>query len=185
MKLVFFLEEPSMKEMLKQFLPKIISNSDHHIQYIVFEGKNDLQKRVGLKLRAWHQNAETRFIILHDQDSNNCVQLKQQLRKICHSNGKDVLIRIACTELESWYIGDLKAVAIALSQPHIAKLIPKSKYRNPDTLANAAEELGTITHKIYQKVAGSRAIGAELDADRNTSNSFNIFVAGIRNLVNG
>jgi len=45
MMLVFFLEEPSAEEMLKDVLPKILPK--HVIpRYVVFEGKQDLEKQL-------------------------------------------------------------------------------------------------------------------------------------------
>lgn len=49
--------------------------------------------------------------VLHDQDSHDCKQLKQQLKRLCDQNNKHkLLIRIVCRELEAWYFGDLDAV---------------------------------------------------------------------------
>ena len=50
------------------------------------------------------------------------------LPKILHN---DVLIRIACTELESWYFGDLTAVSMAYGKD-FTSFSAKSKYRIPD-----------------------------------------------------
>jgi len=57
----------------------------------------------------------------------------------------------------------------------------KKKYRMPDSLSNAAEELFKLTDKHYQKVAGSRAIAPYLKTDgSNLSHSFNVLVDGIK-----
>ena len=42
--LVFLLEEPSAKAMIEGILPQLILESDLVIRYIVFEGKQDLEK---------------------------------------------------------------------------------------------------------------------------------------------
>lgn len=61
-----------------------------------------------------------------------------------------------------------------------------SKYRNPDALANAADELKGITKREYQKIDGSRRIAAHLKLDgSNCSRSFNALVSGIRQLAAG
>jgi len=52
--LVFFLEEPSAREMLRGVLPRILSD-DINMQFVVFEGKQDLEKRLPIRLRAWQQ----------------------------------------------------------------------------------------------------------------------------------
>ena len=50
--LVFFLEEPSAREMLRGILPKILP-ADISTQFVVFSGKQDLEKRLPVRLRAW------------------------------------------------------------------------------------------------------------------------------------
>ena len=69
MELVFFLEEPSAKAMLQGVIPRLLP--DIEVRYIVFEGKQDLEKRLPIRLRAW-QNPESRFLVLRDQDSGDC-----------------------------------------------------------------------------------------------------------------
>lgn len=103
--LVFFLEEPSAREMLKGLLPKFVP-SNITVQYVVFEGKQDLEKRLPMKLKAW-QKPESLFVILRDQDSGDCLNIKSNLLEKAVSAGKpNVLVRIACHELESFYLGD-------------------------------------------------------------------------------
>ena len=181
--LVFFLEEPSARVMLEGLLPKILPA---HIvpRYITFEGKTDLEKNISRKLRAW-LNPQTRFVVLRDQDSSNCTDVKNTLVKLCNEAGKaNTLVRVACRELESWYIGDLKAVEDGLGLSGLARQQNKSKFRNPDVLNNAYEELSKLTKQTYQKVSGSRAIGPHLDKNRNYSKSFQVFVTGIEKVIN-
>ncbi len=179
--LIFFLEEPSSREMLKGLLPRILPE---HIgtQYVVFEGKQDLEKRLPKRLAAW-QTPDCHFVVLRDQDSGDCVTIKQDLRQKCVDAGKaDVLVRIACHELESWYLGDLQAVEHALGQTGLVRQQGKVKFRYPDRLANPSEELAKLA-PAYQKVSGSRAIGSWLDIDNNCSTSFRFFISGVRRLV--
>jgi len=176
---VFFLEEPSAREMPKGLLPRIIPSNDMSFQYIVFEGKQDLEKRLPKKLKAWCK-PESSFIVLCDQDSADCQIVKEKLRTVCHDNGHpNSLIRIACRELESWYLGDLQAVEKGLELNGLSRKQERAKYRNPDNLANAAQELDVLTKQVYQKVSGSRQIGPHLDLKKNRSHSFGVFVKGI------
>ncbi|WP_322744936.1 DUF4276 family protein [Leptolyngbya ectocarpi] len=180
--LVFLLEERSAKVMLEGLLPKILPA---HIvpRYIIFEGKTDLEKNLSRKLRTW-LNPRTKFVILRDQDSGNCTDVKNNLVRLCNQAGKpNTLVRIACRELESWYIGDLKAVENGLGLSGLAKQQDKQKFRNPDMLNNAYEELSKVTTRKYQKVSGSRATGPYLDKKRNCSQSFQVFVTGIETVV--
>ena len=179
--LVFFLEEPSAEEMLKAVLPKFLPDAVE-TQFIVFEGKQDLEKRLFKKLRGWLW-ADARFIVLRDQDSGNCVEIKRRLKQICVDAGRpESLIRIACHELESFYLGDLAAVAKAFQNPGIEKMQRKANYKKPDRLANPKQELKKLIPQ-YQQISGSRDIAEWMNIDENKSHSFNILISGIKQLV--
>jgi hypothetical protein len=179
---VFLLEERSAKEMLEGLLPRIFHDGIT-FQCIPFQGKQDLEKQLSIKLRGWLE-PNIQFVVLRDKDSEDCKEAKKRLVTICRDAGKpNTVVRIACTELESWYLGDLHAVEKALSAKGIAKLQNKQKYRIPDNVANAAEELEKITKKKYQKIAGSRAIGKELSLDKNCSVSFQFFIKSVESFV--
>ena len=176
--IVFFLEEPSAKAMLEGLLPRVLPVNVTP-RYVVFEGKQDLEKHLGRRLRGWHQ-ADTSFIILRDQDSGDCKLIKDHLLEICRASGReDTIVRIACRELESWYFGDLAVVGRALNLSHLAALAAKAKYRVPDKIVNPSAELRSITAGKYQKVGGSRMIGQHLSPNQNTSHSFCVFLQGV------
>lgn len=179
--LVFLLEEPSAAEMLKVILPQILPD-DISPQYIAFSGKSDLENNMERKIRCWCQ-PDSCFVVMRDQDSGDCRQIKAQLVQKCANTGKQgVLVRIACHELESFYLGDLAAV----EQAYGIRLPSQRtrKYRTPDALANAADELKKITKQEYQKVDGSRRIAEHLKLDgSNCSTSFNVLISGIKRLV--
>jgi hypothetical protein len=182
--LVFLLEELSAEEMLKGVLPKILPEGIH-VKFIVFEGKQDLEKQLERKLRAWQQPNSV-FLVMRDKDGGDCSVIKQQLlAKVIASGKQDItLVRIACTELESFYLGDLNAVEKGLGIANLAKKQGEKKYRSSDYLANASQELSKLTQRNYQKVSGSRAIGPYLKTDgSNCSHSFNVLIAGIEKLV--
>jgi len=181
-RLIFLLEEPSAEEMLKAVLPKVLP--DHiHPEFKVFEGKQDLEKGLTRTLKAWRM-PHCAFIVIRDQDSGNCRTVKQKLIALCKQAGRDdVLVRVACRELESFYLGDLAAVETGLHLSGIAKKQNNRKYRDPDRLGNPSQELERLTSGYYQKVAGSRAIAPHIQIEGNKSHSFNILLAGIRKLV--
>lgn len=182
--LVFFLEEPSAREMLKNFLPRILPEPDHiTVRYVVFEGKQDLERQLGRKLRGWRV-PDTRFVVMRDKDQADCTEVKCRLVGICRDAGKpDALVRIPCYELESWYLGDLNAVEQGLQIPGLAQQQERAKYRRPDRIANPVQELRRLTKERYQKIAGSRIIGLHLSPDANRSHSFTVFVSGLLRLV--
>lgn len=181
--LVFCLEEPSAREMLIGLLPNLLPSNISY-EFIVFEGKQDMEKRLSKRIQHWRK-PDTKFLVMRDQDSApNCSQVKKKLTDLCQNTGKtDFLIRIACHELESFYLGDLEAVEKGLGIKGLAKKQTLAKFRSPDTLGSPSEELIKLTDQIYQKVSGSRAIGAHLKLNGNKSHSFEVLVSGIQKLL--
>jgi hypothetical protein len=182
MTLVVLLEEPSARAMLSAVLPRLLPTGIV-TQFVVFEGKQDLDKQLSRRLKFW-QVTNSRFVILRDQDSGDCKTIKQSLLARCGEAGKPgCLVRIACHELESFYLGDLAAVEAGLGIKGLARQQGKRKFRQPDDLTNAAEELLKITGQRYQKVGGSRQIAPHLRLDgSNCSRSFTALVTGLRRL---
>lgn len=179
--LVVLTEEPSAKDLLQGLLPRLLPDG-WSFRCLSFEGKQDLEKRMGRTLRAW-QNPEARFVVLRDQDSGDCRAIKAGLLDRCLAVGRHgVLVRIACRELESWILGDLQAFAVEFSVPAAARAAAKAKYRDPDQLGSPVQELRNFAPD-YQKRDGARRMGLRLTPDRNNSQSFRVFCAGIGNVV--
>ena len=121
-------------------------------------------------------------MVIRDKDSDDCIALKQRLLEKCHAAGKsDAVVRIACHELESWYLGDLNAVAQVYQNPAIRDLQAKEKFRNPDILANPSQELGKIASE-FRKVSGASLMGTALSAEGNLSRSYQVFLQGIHKI---
>ena len=180
MNLVFLLEEKSMEEVLRILEHKILPKG-WVITYISHHGKNDLKKSIPRKLRGWNV-PNTKFVILIDQDRKDCYKLKDELiQLVSNTNHPDAMIRIVCNELESWFLGDLAAVRQAYK---VNKNIGQDskKYREPDKLQNAKEELKSIVPS-YQPLSGARSIAPCLNVNQNKSHSFNVFIKGIKNLA--
>jgi hypothetical protein len=98
--LVFLLEEESMSETLSVLLPRFLP---HQVDFklIYHNGKQELEKAIPYKLRRW-QVPNIHFVIVRDQNSDDCVKLKQRLKQLCQQAGQpDALIRIACHELRT------------------------------------------------------------------------------------
>lgn len=179
--LVFLLEEPSAKEMLDGLLPRLIPEIGYRC--IVFEGKQDLEKNMVKKMRAYRV-PKSIFMVLRDQDAGDCHAIKNKLISLCQQTGQQrSMVRIACRELESWYIADLAAVEVGLKIPGLALLQNKRKYRTPDSVHSPAQVLSRLTKGEYQKVSGSRKIGPHINLTNHRSNSFRVFVEGIRRLI--
>ncbi len=181
MTLVFLLEERSMEVTLDVLLPRLLPPNVPYI-LIPHEGKRDLDKSLPRKLRAWRKPGAS-FVVVRDCDSADCHDIKEKLYALCVAAGRpDSLIRIACPHLEAWFLGDLDAVSAAYGLPAVLGQRGKAKFRNPDALANASDELKRLVPN-YQKLAGARAIAERMNVQANTSVSFGVFVAGLRRVA--
>ena len=101
-----------------------------------YEGKQDMVKRVARQVRAW-RHPDSRFVLLMDQDSGDCKEIKSDLVERCREGGRtDCVVRVACRELEAWFIGDWSAVAEAFRNPRLEKQRAKAPYRTPDQVVN-------------------------------------------------
>lgn len=170
--LIFFLEEPSAEDFLRGLLPSILPTciTPH---FIVFEGKQDLEKQLTRRIRGWLR-PNSCFIVMRDQDSGDCKVIKNRLAALCAEAGKpEAIIRIACRELESFFVGDWQAIADAFEKPALAAHARTAKYRTPDDLGSPSVEIKRIIPD-YQKRDGARRITPHLRPERNRSNSFQV-----------
>jgi hypothetical protein len=180
--IVFFLEEPSAREMLEGILPRVLP-PEMNTRYVIFRGKQDLEKQLEKRLRGWHLPGSV-FVVLRDQDSGDCRSIKARLVELCRRAGRtETLVRVACRELESFYLGDLEAVEKGLGLRGLAARQANRKFKAPDSLGNPSEELSRLTGNRYQKMSGSRAIAPHLRLDGNRSHSFITLLSGIKRLV--
>lgn len=181
-RLVFLLEERSMKTFLEEYLPRAIPG----VQFLCVphEGKQDLQKSIPRKLRAWKEPG-VRFVVVRDNDGAPCEKIKKTLKALCKRAGReDSLVRLACQELEAWYLGDCDALARAFEDDSLVGLAGKAKYANPDSVVRPSEHLqGHVPQ--FQKISGARLMGAAMGVAEagNRSRSFQVFLSAVRALA--
>lgn len=179
--LVILTEEPSAVDLLDGLLPRLLPNG-WTSRCFPYEGKQDLEKRAPILVRAW-QNPDAAFVVLRDQDSGDCRDVKARLAaRFNDPKGRRILFRIACRELEAWIVGDLPAFAEEFSVATARKAAGKAKFRNPDSLGSCYAELGRFVPG-YQKREGARRMGRLLDPQRNASASFRAFCDGIKKIA--
>lgn len=183
--LACFLEETSAQCALEIILPKLFEGINIEFTYVVFDGKQYLEKRLTKRLKAYII-PDAYFLVMRDQDSGDCVKIKRQLQKKVQDSGKKeyTLIRIACRELESFFLGDLEAVGKGLNKEKVIKhLKNKNPFRNPDELGSPCDELIKKIDKTYTTTAGARSISEHLALDgSNRSKSFKTLIDGLLNL---
>lgn len=180
MRLIFLLEERSAKVFLDALLPRILPNGAE-FRTIAHEGKQDLRRSIPRKLKAW-QRPEDRFIVVHDQDSSDCQSLKAELYRLCLSGGRsDVKIRIACRELEAWYLGDLASLDQTYGT-QLQRLKDSRLFRAPDAVVNPSQELSRRI-PTFSKTDAARRIGRVIDLENNGSCSFRLLLETVRQLL--
>ena len=177
--LVFLLEERSMKILLEGLLPRLMPE----IPFICIphEGKKDLEKSIPRKLKAW-RDPETLFVIIQDNDGGDCQLLKARLMSMSRgTNRADVLVRIACQELEAWYFGEPAAMAKAFGNDQLKEIGHKAQYRDPDSIQKPSKELAQLIPE-FQKISGARGMAAHLTRNGNSSRSFQVTMEGLERL---
>lgn len=180
---VFLLEEESARAMLLGLLPRVLGPQVQP-RLMVFEGKQDLERQLVKRLRGY-VNPHARFIVLRDQDRTpDCRVVKAKLIGLCAQAGRQAvsLVRIACHELESFYLADLRAVEAALGLTGLVRYQNNARFRAPDRMESPSRELAKLTHRTYQKVGGSRRLGPHMDVANDRSASFRNLIAGVRRL---
>ena len=115
------------------------------------EGKTDLERSIPRKLRAWREPG-VRFAVVRDNDGGNCRARKEALRGLCEAARRpDTLIRLACQELEAWYLGEPEALAEAFRREALRDLPRRARIRDSDAVPRPHEVLERLVPE-FQKV---------------------------------
>ena len=193
-------EEPSMEAALRQLLPKILGEVTFEVYQ--HQCKNELLERLPVRLKGYASwlPESWRIVVIVDRDNDNCEELKERLEEAARkanlktkSSAKRrqyaVLNRLAIEELEAWYFGDWQAVKAAY--PRVNGNIPlQAKYRAPDDIKGGTWEalLRVMQNAGYfktglRKIEIARSIGAQLEANRNSSPSFQKLVTALADML--
>ena len=165
-----------MKTLLDGLLPRLFPTL--LFQCVPHEGKADLEKSIPRKLRAWREPG-VRFVVVMDNDRRDCMKLKNELRERCSVRPEDDwMVRIACQELEAWYLGEPDALAEAFGMESLRDLGARARFRQPDGIAHPSDALRKLIPG-FQKVSGARLLAERLTRNRNRSPSFHATMDGI------
>lgn len=181
MTIVFVVEEYSKQEFLLGVLPRLGIPDGVNVYFAVAEGHVNIRNVIRKATRSW-RIPNTRFIVLCDQDSADCVQRKQELRNpVPASRMADVTIRIVCTELEGWYLTDRDALAAALLSGSRLGRWPRDLVGPPDDIRMPAQRLSRLA--TFRKRDLAREMGRRISLEPGTSHSFNLFVRTLRGIL--
>lgn len=178
--LVFLVEEPSMADLLNALVVRLFPGVP--FRCIEHEGKQDLEKSIAKKLRAWRAPG-VRFVVVRDQDADNCHAVKARLKNLCEQGGHpDALVRVVCRELEAWYLGDVESLADAYPARarRLRRELNKGRYRDTDAVVGPSKVLADLIPE-FSKRACARAMGRRLTPG-NGSRSYQVFIEGVERL---
>ena len=165
-----------MAVLLQGLLPRIYP--DLPFLCVSHEGKQDLEKSIPRKLAAWREPG-VRFVIVRDKDASDCRRVKDSLYSLCRQGCReDSLIRIACHELEAWYLGDTDALADAFGDESLRGPARKARFRDPDSVVRPSEVIQKLVPE-FQRVTGARLMAQHLSRDGNRSRSYQVLLEGI------
>ncbi len=182
-RIVFLLQEPSMKTFLLAFLPRLVPEWKHgeHFLLVPHEGKSDLEKSIPRKLQAWREPG-VRFVIVRDNDGADCTALKQRLQALCAHRDRTVLIRLVCQELEAWYLADPNALAAAYPSAEAAVKRLVRRFPDPDACPKPSQELARVIPEFHKNDAAYR-LGQRLSTRETRSARLRAFTSGVLRYV--
>ncbi|MEG2327761.1 MAG: DUF4276 family protein [Akkermansia sp.] len=154
--------------------------------FLSFNGKSDLEKKILPRMRGW-KCSNACFLVMRDRDSAQCMEIKESLVDKCRQSGvpdTHFRVRIACGELESFYLGDFSAIAQAYENPSLQRKSSLSKYRNPDNLGNPCEEFFKLVGEPQAKIRAAQLLGQHINLDNYENNRSLSFRCLMRTLLN-
>ncbi len=198
-RLVLLVEEESMRVALEALLPAVVRGVPHEV--IVFQGKADLLRKLPSRLAGLRHEVPygVRIAILLDRDDDDCRELVEKLRAAVQGAGLavdragprrgDVLCRVACEELEAWFLGDVAALCAAY--PSVPPtLADRALFRDPDAVPGGTwERLERVLQDAgyyrdrFPKTKVAAEVARDMRVDRNRSHSFQVTISGLRRLV--
>lgn len=190
--LEFLVEEKSIAEVLRVLLPKILPEGwtvGENCFIRTHEGKQDLQKSIIPKIRAASRSGlNIGFVIIQDQDNDDCKELKNKIEELCLEampEGKEIpiCVRIVCHELESWYLGDCRAIEQVFPCFKARHFENKRSFKYPDSCINPKRMLKGIVGE-YSQIDVARRMAPLLNPTDNRSYCLSVFLKGVQSIAN-
>lgn len=182
-RIIFLTEEESMEHVIRNLLPNFFPDfrENEHWLVISHRGKSDLERSFPRRLREWKE-PDARFIILRDNDGADCSKLKQDLVSMVPLDAPKYLIRLVCQELESWLLGDPKAIGEAYPSAARKGQFKTLSKKDPDQLSNASDLVNQLTG-TKAKIVRATEIAKKMRPGLNQSKSFQTFLRGLSDFL--
>jgi chromosomal replication initiation ATPase DnaA len=189
--IVFLVEDYSMRQFLDGILPRL--GFDEHIFEIKHHrGKEDLISHLDKIIPSLSKRAQ-QIIVIIDQDKQDCVALKNEIKEKMAWCFCEYKIRIACYELEAWFLGDMAAIAKCSPRFKARSFQGKKKYRDVDNIEKPSTVIAKIVPDWNDKYASkpkfAQTIAQFVSLERqnlkqaNRSNSFHVLLETLFSLA--
>jgi len=191
-------EEESIVNFFDNIFP-LIAIDGHSFDIHPFMGKQDLLKKLPIRLAGYRSISPNgwKILVVVDNHGEDCISLKNQLDEIAQNAGFNpksypntngdyqVINRIIVEELESWLLGDPRAVMTAY--PNVSmNTLKKFKRNDPDEIEKPSETLhnvlrygGYYRKRNLPKKEVAMNISMEMNPNRNSSKSFSVLKEGV------
>jgi len=182
--IVFLVEDYSTKKFLEGILPRL-GFEEHQFEIKHHRGKEDLISHLNQIIPSLSKRAE-QIIVIIDQDKQNCVKLKNKIQEKMAWCTCEYKIRIACYELEAWFLGDMEAIAKCSPRFKASFFQGKKKYRDVDNIPKPSSVIEQIVPdwkeryaskpKFAEKIAQEVSLKGQNFEQANRSHSFHVLL---------
>ncbi|MCK5537632.1 MAG: DUF4276 family protein, partial [Bacteroidales bacterium] len=176
-----------MRKFFEGILPRLgfdekLFEIKHH------RGKEDLLNNLHKIIPSLSKRAKHIMVVI-DQDKQDCVVLKNKInQQMIFRSDCTYTIRIACYELESWFLGDMAAIEQCSDRFKAQSFQNKDKYRHIDSIEKPSTVLTKIIpdwkkkHTSKPKFAETIASLISLEQNTNRSKSFLVLLDSLYSL---
>ncbi|MDM8560670.1 DUF4276 family protein [Candidatus Parabeggiatoa sp. HSG14] len=190
--IVFLVEDYSMRKFLEGVLPRL-GFEEHLFEIKHHRGKEDLISHLDNTIPTLSKRAQ-QIIVIIDRDKQDCIALKNKIKEKMVRCSCEYKVRIACYELEAWFLGDMEAIAKCSPRFKANSFQGKKKYRDVDNIEKPSSVIEQIVpdwknrHVSKPKFAEEIAYVVSLEKQNvekaNRSHSFHILLETLRSFMN-
>jgi hypothetical protein len=156
--IIFLVEDYSMKKFFEGILPRL-GFEKHQFDIKHHHGKEDLLMNLDKIVPSLCKSAQFIMVVI-DQDKQNCTLLKNKIKTKMVRCVCEYKIRIACYELESWFLGDMQAISRCSPRFKASFFQNKEKYRDIDSISKPSDVIAEMIPD-YEKQYSSKGKFAE------------------------